>query len=101
MEREGEFLTHVVTVAEIISKLRRELMDTEAAWRAIAVLSKLVTVDGTDAKDAGLLHASVKEKKTNFSLADAFVLHAARKRNARILTGDPDFDGTDKAVMLH
>ena len=100
VEREEEFITHVVTIAEIASKFARERMDVDGAWRAITTLSKIEGLDETDAKDAGLLHASVKEKRSNFSLADAFVLHTARKMNAKVLTGDPDFRGMDEALML-
>lgn len=100
VEREEEFITHAVTIAEITSKFARERMDINGAWRAITTLSKIKGLDETDAKDAGLLHTSVKEKRSNFSMADAFVLHTARKMNAKVLTGDPDFRGMDEAIML-
>ncbi len=100
LESGSETLTNVVTLAELTSKLRRERLDLEAAWRAVTGLSKTIAVTETDAKDAGILHAAVKETNANFSLANAFVLQTARKRGCRILTGDPDFKGIKEARML-
>lgn len=96
----SEILTHVLTLAELTSKFKREKLDFDNVWRAVTVLSKVITVNETDARDTGILHAAVKEKRANFSLADAFVLHAARKLNCRVLTGDPDFRGIKEAIML-
>ncbi len=94
-------LTHVVSISEIISKVQREGKDVEVAWRAITTSSKIVRIDEEDAKTAGITHAETKKRRPNFSLADAFVLSAARKLHTKILTGDPDFEGIPEAVMLH
>ncbi|MBI4257836.1 MAG: PIN domain-containing protein [Thaumarchaeota archaeon] len=100
IEHQEELLTHIVTIAEIMSKLKRESLDTEGAWKAITASSKLITIDANDAKNTGLLHAYIKRKNANFSLADAFVLHAAKKLNGKVLTGDPDFKGINEAILL-
>jgi predicted nucleic acid-binding protein len=100
LERGSEIFTHPVTIAELVSKFKRENLDAEIAWKAVNSTSKVITVDSLDAKEAGLTHASTKAKKPNFSLADAFVLQSARKLNCRILTGDPDFDGIAEAFLL-
>jgi len=100
VEHQEDLMTHIVTVAEIISKLKREGANPEGAWRAITVSSKIITVNGDDAKNAGLLHASIKRRNANFSLADAFVLHAAKKLGCKVLTGDPDYEGINDAIML-
>lgn len=95
-----ELITNAVTIAEIVSKFSRERMDVDVAWRAITTLSKIIRLDETDAKNAGLVHASLKEKRSGFSLADAFVLRTARRMKAKVLTGDPDFVGIKEAIML-
>ncbi len=100
MERSDEVLTHMVTIAEIVSKFERERLDSDGAWRAVTALSKIFLPDAIDAKHVGVLHASMKLRSPNFSLADAFVLQAAKKLRARILTGDPDFRRVDGAVMV-
>ncbi len=100
LERGSEVFTHVLTLAELTSKFKRGKLDFDSSSQAVATLSKIITVSEVDAKTAGILHATVKEKSPNFSLADAFVLHAAKKLNCKILTGDPDFQGIREAIML-
>ena len=100
IEEKSELFTHAVSVAEIISKLRRENLDYAEAWRTIASNSKIVVPSGTDALETGLLHASLKRERHNFSLADAFVLFSARENRARVLTGDPDFTGLKDAFII-
>lgn len=100
VEGELEILTHVVTLAEVVSKVKREGMDAEVAWKSVTTLSKIVLVDEVDSKEAGLLHAILKSQRASFSLADAFLLHAARKTGVKILTGDPDFRGISEAIMI-
>ena len=96
----NEIFTHVVSLAEIISKVRRREKDTDAAWSAIMTNSKIFALSEKDSRDAGLLHAKVKSKHSSFGLADAFVLSAARKLGAKVLTGDPHFANIEDAVML-
>jgi PIN domain nuclease of toxin-antitoxin system len=94
-------LTSAVTVTEVISKFSREgLGTTEQVYSAMSNSSRLVSLAPDDAKEAGVVHASTKKRRPNFSMGDAVVLHLARKEKARVLTGDPDFRGLDEAVML-
>ncbi|MGI0080361.1 MAG: hypothetical protein ACRECH_12145 [Nitrososphaerales archaeon] len=46
------------------------------------------------------MQAEIKAKNKNFGLADSFVLSAARKIGAKVLTGDPDFRGIAEAILL-
>jgi predicted nucleic acid-binding protein len=96
----NEIFTNVVSMAEIISKFRREGLDSESAWHAVTSLSKTVVVQESDAKEAGTIHATIKKTTPNFSLGDAFVLQTARKQGCRVLTGDPDFKRVKEARML-
>jgi predicted nucleic acid-binding protein len=100
VDERNEIFTHVVSVAEIISKVRRKKKDEEAAWSAIVANSKIFQITEAEAKEAGLLHASIRAGNPNFGLADAFVLAAARKLGGKVLTGDPDFRGLDDVVVL-
>jgi predicted nucleic acid-binding protein len=97
---DNEIFTHVVSIAEIVSKVRRRGKDAGVAWSAITTNSKIFTLTEKDSEDAGLLHAKIKSKLANFGLADAFVLSAARKLGAKVLTGDPDFADIEDVVML-
>jgi PIN domain nuclease of toxin-antitoxin system len=101
LDERNVILTSAVTVTEVISKFSREgLGTTEQVYSAMANSSRLVSLAPDDAKEAGVVHASTKKRRPNFSLGDAVVLHLARKEKARVLTGDPDFRGLDEAVML-
>ena len=53
-----------------------------------------------DAILTGQKHAEMKSKIKDFGLADACVLAGAEKINAKILTGDPHFEGIKNAVMI-
>ena len=100
VDERNEIFTHVLSIAEIISKVRRREKDVDTAWKAITNLSRIINLDEIDSKETGLLHAKVKSKNPNFGLADAFVLSAARKLEAKVLTGDPDFNAIDDAILI-
>ncbi len=96
----SELFTHAVTLAEIVSKVRRRGAEVDVAWKAITTNSKILTADKDDSRQVGLLHATMKSRNPNFTLADAFVLASSRKMGAKVLTGDPDFRGVENAIML-
>ena len=100
IEKGTALMTSSVTVAEVISKFRREHLDVDGAYRSITGSSRIARIDELDAKDAGVLHASLKDLRRNLSLADAIVLSLARKTKAKVLTGDPDFRGLHEAEMI-
>jgi predicted nucleic acid-binding protein len=95
-----ELWTSVVSLTELVSKYRRRRIPEGKAIEAIHSLSRLGIPSGDDAIDAGKLHADVRLKSPNFSLADAYVLQLARKLDAKVLTGDPDFKGIKDAEIL-
>ena len=99
LDERNEIYTHIVSVAEIISKAKRSNQDAEVAWKAVTS-SKVVSSDANEAREVGLLHAKVRLKRPNFGLADTFVLHLARRLEAKVLTGDPDFRGMDEVIFI-
>jgi predicted nucleic acid-binding protein len=100
MSEASELWTSVASVAEIVSKYRRAGVDETQAMRAVASLSKIGVPDLDDAREAGTVHAELKPKSRNLSFADSFVLQLARKKGAKVLTGDPDFRGLKEAQLL-
>lgn len=96
----NEIFTHCVSAAEIVSKAKRTGKDIEAVWLAVTSNSKFVGASIEDSKSVGIIHATTKSKNRNFSLTDAFVLAAARKIKAKVMTGDPDFKNVDDAILL-
>jgi PIN domain nuclease of toxin-antitoxin system len=97
---EVELWTSILSLTEIVSKYRRKLIPEEKAIEAIQSLSRLGTPSGIDAIEAGRLHAEVRSKSPNFSLADSYVLQLARKMDAKVLTGDPDFKGIKETEFI-
>lgn len=59
----NELLTNAISLAELTSKLRRERLDVDAVWRVVTALSKTIPVKEADVKEAGILHATIKETK--------------------------------------
>jgi predicted nucleic acid-binding protein len=100
MNESVECYTTVVTLAEIVSVSARRGRPTEDKVATIRSLSKAVGSGADDAIEAGILHAKIRESSRNFSLADSFVLQAARKLGAKVLTGDPDFHGIKDAELI-
>lgn len=95
-----EVFTNVVTMAEVASKFQREGLNPNEAYAAITSKSKIIDIDVNFAYEVGVLHAKTKKSSPNFSLADAFVLHSAISKQAKVLTGDSDFKGIKEAEML-
>jgi predicted nucleic acid-binding protein len=96
---EGAF-TSTVTLAEVVSVSLRRRRSVEDKVAAIRGQSRVVSPSSDDALDSGRLHAEMKRKAQNFSLADAFVLQLARKVGGKVLTADPDFLGIKEAEFL-
>ena len=92
--------TSTVTLAEVLSKFIRNRRDPALASKAIEDNTALEPVDTGLAKLAGELHAEQRKKIRDFGLADAFVLATARKKSAKVLTGDPHFESIPEAVPI-
>ncbi len=93
-------LTTVVTIAELASFFKKEDKDFEEPYGIILKNSKIVYLNEEIAKEAGRLHAEVRQKNKKFSFADSFVLFAAKKHKARIITKDFDFKGYKEALFI-
>lgn len=100
MAEASELWSSVASVAEVVSKYRRAGLDEAQAIRAVTTLSKIGAPTMDDAVEAGRIHAELKPKAPNLSFADSFVIQLARKKGAKVLTGDPDFRGLEEAVLL-
>ena len=100
MEASSQSFTSTVSLAEVTSVIARRGMPVDQATSTIRSNSKILPPDQDDAIEAGKLHAELKSRIPNFSLADAFVLQLARKVDAKVLTGDLDFKGLREAVSL-
>ncbi len=99
-DTKNEIFTNIITLAKVISIIKRENKDYNESYKIILSLSKIYTGEIVFMKEVGLLHAETKREIREFGLADAFVLLTARKLNAKILTGDPHFKGFKEAILI-
>jgi predicted nucleic acid-binding protein len=97
---DNEVYTCAITLAEIISKVAREKRDIEAASSVVSSNSQIVNADKELSVQAGLLHSEMRKTLKDFGLSDAYVLAAARRLNAKVLTSDLHFKNIKDAVMI-
>jgi predicted nucleic acid-binding protein len=95
-----DIYTCAITIAEIISKTARESRDVEAAYNMLLSNSQIIKLDEQLSKQAGLFHFKMRQTNKDFGIADAFILAAANKLDAKIITGDPHFKGLKNAIMI-
>ena len=100
LKKEDIFTLNLI-VAEVVSKIRRMRKDFNLAYRVISSNSKILEINPLIAKEAGLLHADMKENKKNFGLVDAIILTSARKLKASLITKDTHFKGFKEAILIN
>lgn len=92
--------TCAITVAEIISKIARDNQDVEAAYDMLLSNSSVIKIDEQISKQAGLFHYKMRQTKKDFGVADAYILASANKFEAKIITGDPHFEGLENVILI-
>lgn len=96
----NEIYTSTITIAEVISKVKRNNNDTEIAYRAVNNHSKIIPLNDEIAKEAGLLHAEVYKEIKDMSMADCILIITARKINAKVITGVHHFKHFKEAILI-
>src|SRR3989338_7018743 len=94
LDERNEIYTNMVSLAS------RKGMDINFAFNAVVSSSVLSSIDEKFCREAGKFHGEMRKEIKDFGLGDAFVVIAARRLNAKILTGDPHFRNIKEAVML-
>ena len=89
-----------INIADVVSKVKRKKGNFELAYDSIISNASIINITPKIAKDAGILHAEIKPKTPNFSLADSFMIIAAKSMSAKLLTGDEHFRNFKEAVMI-
>ncbi len=98
--RANEIFTCVLSIAEVMSMIKRENKDSEPAYKTVLSLSKIYNVNTNLSRNAGFLHAEVRKTIKDFGLIDAFILKIARELKAKILTGDKHFKDFKEAILI-
>ncbi len=99
---EDEKLTPTICMAEMYTKvLRVEGLERAELQRAfIKSRSALVSLTEELAVEAAKIDADMKKKVAGWGLADSIVLGTARKRRAKVLTGDQHFLDLDETIYI-
>lgn len=97
---ENECYTLPLTISEVISRAERTNKDVDIAYEIMTNNSKIVNLDASTSKEAGLFHAHIRKKIHDFGIVDAFIFIVACKLGAKIITGDLHFKGFKEAVMI-
>ena len=100
LQGSDECLTLTITLCEIISKVKRNKGNVEIAYEAIHSNSRIIDPSSNVSKEAGLIHAKMREKIKNFGLVDSLLLASAKQYGAKILTGDNHFKGFKEVIFL-
>lgn len=90
-------ITPTIVIYEVYKKLKRE-KGNEVATKAIAYISNYTTVV-TFTREVALLAADISMEK-KFGMADSIIEATANAYNAKIVTSDPDFEGTAGVVFI-
>ena len=97
---DNEIISLNITIAEVISKIKRKKENVEIAYEAINSNSKIIDINPEIAKKAGILHAETREKIKNFGLVDALLVITAREEKGKILTGDHHLKNFKESIFI-
>ncbi|MEK6936452.1 MAG: PIN domain-containing protein [Nanoarchaeota archaeon] len=97
---DNEIISLNITIAEVISKVKRKKGDIKIAYEAINSNSKIIDITPEIAKEAGMLHAEKREEIKNFGLVDAILVITAREIKAKILTGDHHLEDFKEVMFI-
>jgi len=97
-----EKLTPTICLAETYAKvLRVESIEKAELQRAfIKTRSALVSLTEEVAVEAAKIDVEMKKKFTRWGLADSIILGTARKKKAKVLTGDEHFLNLEETVFI-
>ncbi len=99
-KEENNCFTPASVIAEVVSKMVRAKINLSLAFPAIINLSEIINLTGELATAAGHIHVSAKQSNKDFGMLDAFVVAAAKKLKAKILTADSDFKPFREAIVM-
>ena len=100
LSKEDEIYSISLIISEVVSRARRKKQNADIPFRAIISNSKILDITPEIAKEAGILHADMKKKISDFGLVDAIIWTVAKKLNAKLVTCDSHFKGFKEAVLL-
>jgi predicted nucleic acid-binding protein len=98
--KKGEIYVIPIIISEVVSYVKRKKGDAETAYESMIKNAKIIDITPRIAKEAGLLHAEMKEKGIDFPFADALILCSARENKTKIITTDNHFKSFKEAILI-
>lgn len=100
LNSDSENFVLLITIAEVISKVKRKEGNFKLAYDSIISNSQIANISPRIAKEAGLLHAEYRMKMQQFGIVDAILITTAKYLGAKVLTGDAHFKSFKEAVII-
>ncbi|MBI5391180.1 PIN domain-containing protein [Candidatus Woesearchaeota archaeon] len=97
---DAELFTSSICLAEVIARMIRRGLSSDVANESLTNLSTIIPIDAQLAREGGKLYAELRKTKPKIALSDAITLAVARKKAAKILTFDTDFQSIPEANLL-
>ena len=97
-----EKLTPSICLAEIYAEVLRTEDQEKAELRRAFIKSRSALVALTEelAVEAAKVDVVMKRRTPGWGLSDSIVLSTARKRNGKVVTGDPHFRGLPEVYLI-
>ena len=103
IESDAEVITPTIVLAELSDLYRRsgkvEIWEKERR-NTVEVLSRIVPLSPDSADEAGRIKMEMREKRSNFPLADGMILAITREIGGKVITGDGHIRSLPEAIDL-
>lgn len=90
---EDEIYTSIVTLAELSDNFHRKDVITGYSWEEIREFvetkTEILPVTPENSSKAGKTKAEERKEMKDFGLMDAIILETARRKEAKLISGDP------------
>lgn len=100
IESDNEIYAMTITIAEVVSKLKRKNENSEVAYNSIIKNASIIDPTPRVAREAGLLHAEKRKEMPQFGIVDAMIIITAKELQATIVTSDRHFKDVPHALIL-
>lgn len=100
LQEDNEIYVLPITIAEVVSKVKRKKGNFETAYEAVISNSKIFETTPRIAKEAALIHAEMRQKNSSFGIVDSLLIASAKFLGAKIVTGDRHFKGFPEAILI-
>ena len=92
--------TPAIVISELASKLKRKGFEPKKMIDELRGATQVVPLTDLVAEESGILHATLRERINNISLADCIIMTHAQKLKAKILTCDNHFKGHNNSIII-